>query len=63
VLALGGALSAVVFLTTSFLFDVMSFPHVPYIFLTMAGFVAVLARNTPGAWLTWVRDPVVPADT
>jgi hypothetical protein len=62
VLALGGALSAVVFLTTSFLFDVMSFPHVPYIFLTMAGFVAVLARDTPGAWLTWVRDPVEPAD-
>jgi O-antigen ligase len=62
ILALGGALSAVVFLTTSLLFDVMSFPHVPYIFLTMAGFVAVLARDTPGAWLTWVREPAALAD-
>ena len=40
--ALGAGVGAIVFLTVSCLFDAMSFPHVPYIFLTLAGFVAVL---------------------
>jgi O-antigen ligase len=39
-LALG--VGAMVYFTTSFLYDTMSFPHGPYIFLTYAGFVAVL---------------------
>jgi hypothetical protein len=40
-LALG--LGGIVFFTTSFLYDTMQFPHGPYIFLTYAGLVAVLA--------------------
>ena len=44
--ALGAAVGAVVFLTVSCLFDDMSFPHVPYIFLTAAGFVAVLWQQS-----------------
>jgi O-Antigen ligase len=44
-LALAGAISGIVFLTVSFLFDAMEFPHVPYIFLTTAGLVAVLVRR------------------
>ncbi len=47
-LALGLGVSAVVFFSASFLYDEMGFPHVPYIFLTFAGFVAVLAGD-PGA--------------
>jgi hypothetical protein len=39
--ALVGAAAAVSFIVVSALFDVMSFPHVPYIFLYLAGFVAV----------------------
>jgi hypothetical protein len=45
--ALVGAAAAVAFAVASTLFDVMSFPHVPYIFLYLAGFVAVVAR--PGS--------------
>jgi hypothetical protein len=41
-LALPLGVGAIVFLTTSFLYDTMQFPHGPYIFLTYAGFVAVL---------------------
>jgi hypothetical protein len=41
-LALGLGVGAVVFFTTSFLYDTMSFPHGPYIFLTYAAFVAVM---------------------
>ncbi len=37
------AVGAIVFLLASFLYDAMSFPHGPYIFLTYAAFVAVLA--------------------
>jgi len=43
--ALCVALGAIVFLTVSLLFDAMSFPHVPYIFLAAAGFAAVLAQE------------------
>jgi hypothetical protein len=45
--ALVGAAAAVSFIVVSALFDVMSFPHVPYIFLYLAGFaaVAVTARS------------------
>ncbi len=39
--ALAVAASAVCFLVVSTLFDVMSFPHVPYIFLWMAAMLAV----------------------
>jgi hypothetical protein len=41
-LALMGAAAAVAFLAVSVLFDVMSFPHGAYIFLYMAGLVAVV---------------------
>lgn len=40
--ALVGAAAAVSFIVVSFLFDVMSFPHVPYIFLYLAGLAAVV---------------------
>jgi hypothetical protein len=40
--ALGAGVGAIVYATVSCLFDAMSFPHVPYIFLTLAGLVAVL---------------------
>jgi O-antigen ligase len=43
--ALGLAAAAIVFLTVSIIFDDMSFPHVPYIFLTSAGFAAVLYQQ------------------
>lgn len=39
--ALAAAGAAVAFLTASALFDVMSFPHAPYIFLSIAGLAAV----------------------
>ena len=39
-LAVGAA--AVAYLVVSFLFDVLSFPHVPYILLSLAGLLAVL---------------------
>lgn len=41
-LALGLGVGAIVFFTTSLLYDTMSFPHGPYIFLTYAGLVAVM---------------------
>jgi hypothetical protein len=40
--ALAVAASAVAFVVVSTLFDVMSFPHAPYIFLFMAAFLAVI---------------------
>jgi hypothetical protein len=43
--ALGLGVSAMVFFTSSFLFDTMAFPHGPYIFLTLAAFVAVMVRR------------------
>jgi hypothetical protein len=42
--ALALAASAIGFLTVSALFDAVSFPHTPYIFMTMAGFAAVLRK-------------------
>ena len=39
-LAVGAA--AVAYLVVSFLFDVLSFPHTPYILLSLAGLLAVL---------------------
>ena len=48
-LALVGAAAAIAFMFASMLFDVLSFPHVTYIFLYMGGLVSVVigARN-PG---------------
>jgi hypothetical protein len=40
--ALAVAAAAIAFLVVSFLFDVMSFPHVPYILLSLAGLLAVI---------------------
>jgi hypothetical protein len=53
--ALIGAAAAVSFIVVSTLFDVMSFPHVPYIFLYLAGFVAVVAKAGSR------RDPIADA--
>lgn len=44
-MALGLGTSAMVFFASSFLFDTMAFPHGPYIFLTLAAFVAVMIRR------------------
>jgi hypothetical protein len=44
-LALGA--SVIAFFASSFLYDTMSFPHGPYIFLTFAALVAVLASSEP----------------
>ena len=46
--ALAVAAAAVGFLVLSTLFDVMSFPHVPYIFLYLAGLLAVVLRPPDG---------------
>jgi hypothetical protein len=57
--ALAAAAAAVCFLVVSTLFDVMSFPHVPYTFLWMAGLLAVVVstrRPAPSLQLT-VRAP------
>jgi hypothetical protein len=43
--ALAVAAAAVCFLVVSTLFDVMSFPHVPYIFLFMAAMLAVITAS------------------
>jgi hypothetical protein len=43
-LALAAAGAAVAYLTVSTLFDALSFPHTPYIFLTFAAFAAVLVK-------------------
>jgi hypothetical protein len=42
--ALACAGGAVAFLTVSFLYDTMGFPHGPYIFFVLAGFAAVLIK-------------------
>jgi hypothetical protein len=41
-LALGLGLGAVAYLVASFLYDALSFPHGPYIFLTFGAFVAIM---------------------
>jgi hypothetical protein len=43
--ALVGAAIAVAFPVLAFLFDILSFPHVPYIFLYMIGLVAVVVAR------------------
>jgi hypothetical protein len=49
-MALACAAAAVAALVAAALFDVISFPHVPYIFLTLAGFLAAIAtRSRVGA--------------
>ena len=45
-LALGLGVGAIGFLASSFLYDAMSFPHGPYIFLSFAALVAVLAGGS-----------------
>jgi hypothetical protein len=47
--ALAIAASATAFLVLTGLFDVLSFPHVPYLFLTMAGFLAVILTRQDGS--------------
>jgi hypothetical protein len=46
-IALSVASSAVCLLVVSTLFDVMSFPHVPYVFLWMAALLAVITEPRP----------------
>jgi hypothetical protein len=62
--ALAAAAAAVCFLVVSTLFDVMSFPHVPYIFLWMAAMLAVVTSEPraapalrPAAVPRLVREP------
>ena len=62
--ALAAAAAAVCFLVVSTLFDVMSFPHVPYIFLWMAALLAVVTSQPraaptpqPAAVPRLVREP------
>ena len=43
--ALAAGVCGIVFLTVSIIFDDMSFPHVPYIFLTASALVAVLYQQ------------------
>jgi O-antigen ligase len=43
--AIAGACAGICFLTVSFLYDSMSYPHTPYIFLSFAALVAVVARS------------------
>jgi O-antigen ligase len=54
-LALVGAAAAMAFLVVSTLFDVLAFPHATYIFLYMAGLVAVVLQ-----WETERPQPVAP---
>ncbi len=44
--ALACAAGAVAFLTVSFLYDSMGFPHGPYVFFTLAGLAAVLLTSS-----------------
>jgi len=46
--ALAAACGAIGFLVLSFLFDAMAFPHAPYIFLTFAALISVLAAHPDG---------------
>jgi hypothetical protein len=54
-LALALGVGAIAFFVSSFLYDTMSFPHGPYIFLTFAAFVAVLS-GAPAARARARRD-------
>jgi hypothetical protein len=53
--ALAAAASGVCFIVVSTLFDVMSFPHVPYIFLFMAAILAVLTAPDRPEGARWRR--------
>ena len=61
--ALIGALGAIAFLILAFLFDTLSFPHVPYIFLYITGLVAVaigserIRGRPPEPVAVLVREP------
>jgi O-antigen ligase len=61
--ALIGALGAIAFLILAFLFDTLSFPHVPYIFLYITGLVAVaigrerIRGRPPEPVTVLVREP------
>ena len=59
-IAVIGAAAAVGFFVLALLFDVMSFPHVPYVFLYMAGLVTVVVgrESEPAA----ESPPVSPID-
>jgi O-antigen ligase len=59
--ALVAACGAIAFLVLSTLFDVMAFPHCPYIFMTVAGFLAVAAKPAPEAATGRASLQVVPA--
>jgi hypothetical protein len=54
-MALMGAAAAMSFLVMSFLFDVIAFPHATYIFLYMAGLVAVVISQRGGRSAPVVR--------
>lgn len=62
--ALIGAATAVAFIVLAFLFDELSFPHVPYIFLYMVGLAAVVVapRWSPKARRTTPSPAVVPLE-
>jgi hypothetical protein len=55
--ALIGAVCAVAFTVFAFLFDILAFPHVPYIFLYLTGLAAVVIRGERGA--LWRRGETV----
>ncbi len=55
--ALIGAAIGVAFIVLATLFDILSFPHAPYIFLYMTGLVAVMIARPAR---TDEREPVVP---
>ena len=63
-LALAVSAATVAFLTLSFLFDVTSFPHTPYILMSLAGFLAVMRLPAPEDEPApeGERQPTVPYD-
>jgi hypothetical protein len=66
--ALAVAAAAVAYLVVAFLFDVSSFPHTPYVLMTVAGFLAVVVAGSdepvatppPPAAVVAVRDALAP---
>jgi hypothetical protein len=67
--ALAVAAAAIAYLVVAFLFDVSSFPHTPYVLMTLAGFLAVVVAGSdepavnppPPAAVGAVRDALAPA--
>jgi hypothetical protein len=55
--ALIGALCTVAFVVFAFLFDILSFPHVPYIFLYITGLAAAVIRGRERT-VRWRGEPV-----